>query len=72
MNGASHGRLPWCILAVHRNDKDVHETLVVAGAVSCGICDSKEDPVALPELGWPGYVTRSNPSSSLVGGSAPS
>lgn len=50
MKGASHRRLLWCILAVYRNDKDVHETLVVAGAAWCGICDSKEDPVTLPEL----------------------
>ena len=36
--------------ALYRNDKGVHQALVVAEAVYCGVCHPKEDPVELPQL----------------------
>jgi hypothetical protein len=35
---------------LYRNDKGVHQALVVAEAVYCGVCQPKEDPVELPQL----------------------
>lgn len=39
------------IVIVYRNDQAMHEALVVAGAVWCGVCEPKEDPIGLPALG---------------------
>jgi hypothetical protein len=35
---------------VYRDDQGVHQALVVADALFCGVCKPKEDPVELPQL----------------------
>ena len=40
-----------CIVALFRNDEGEQQALVVGDAVWCGVCQPKEDPVDLPELG---------------------
>jgi hypothetical protein len=38
------------IEAIYRVDQRRHKALVVDGALFCGVCRPKEDPVELPEL----------------------
>ena len=38
------------ILSIYRGDKDVNKAIVVTNAVYCGICEPREQPVALKEL----------------------
>jgi hypothetical protein len=35
---------------VYQDDRGVHQALVVADALFCGVCNPKEDPVELPQL----------------------
>jgi hypothetical protein len=35
---------------IYRDDQGAHKALVVAGALYCGVCRPKEDPVELPNL----------------------
>jgi hypothetical protein len=39
------------IEALYRDNKGVHKALVVADVLYCGVCQPREDPVELPELG---------------------
>jgi hypothetical protein len=39
------------ILAIFRSDEGGHKALVVGDAVWCGVCQPKEDPVDLPDMG---------------------
>jgi hypothetical protein len=38
------------ILSVYRGENNINKAIVVANAVYCGICDPREQPVALKEL----------------------
>jgi hypothetical protein len=38
------------ILSVYKGDEGVNKAIVVADAVFCGLCNPREQPVALKEL----------------------
>jgi len=39
------------IVDTYRNEDGPHKALVVANALYCGVCEPKEDPGELPNLG---------------------
>jgi hypothetical protein len=39
------------IVALFRDAKKQHKAIVTARAVFCGVCEPREEPIALPELG---------------------
>jgi len=41
--------LPY-IVEIYRDDEGIHQALVVADALHCGVCRPREDPVELPQL----------------------
>jgi hypothetical protein len=38
------------IVEIYRDDEGMHQALVVADALHCGVCQPREDPVELPQL----------------------
>lgn len=46
-----HAREMPHIVALYRDAHDKHRAIVTARALYCGVCEPREDPVALPELG---------------------
>lgn len=38
------------IVAIYRDDRDVPRAIVTTRALSCGVCEPREDPIELPEL----------------------
>ena len=38
------------IIALYQDAKGTHKAIVTAKALFCGVCEPREDPVALPEL----------------------
>jgi NAD-dependent dihydropyrimidine dehydrogenase PreA subunit len=38
------------IVALYRDERNIHRAIVTARALYCGICEPREDPIELPEL----------------------
>jgi aerobic-type carbon monoxide dehydrogenase small subunit (CoxS/CutS family) len=38
------------IVALYRDQKGMQQAVITAKALFCGVCEPREDPVAMPEL----------------------